>query len=96
MGSAAKLHLAAIFEEELQVLGVQAELPERTADLVRGRPVGGRFRPTVRPARVFEFQCAAVTEQQKRPIELGIDYVTRRFLSSEFTKHVRKFYKTRS
>ena len=71
-----KLHIAAIFKEQLQMFRVQPELAYRLANLVGQRSVCRRASPAVGSAGVFELQDAAVGEVQLALIECGVDGVS--------------------
>ena len=64
-----KLHIAAIFKEQLQMFRVQPELAYRLANLVSQGSVCGRSSPAVASTGVFELQDAAIREVQLALIE---------------------------
>jgi hypothetical protein len=67
-----KFHIAAVFEEQLKVFGIEPKLTHRAADFIGNRRIGGGARPTIAAAGMFEFQMAAIGEIQRRACERDV------------------------
>jgi len=78
-----KLDVASILKEQLQVFGIESELPDRATHRVRRRPVGRGTCPPIFPAGVFKSQMAAVFEKHRRLRERGIGDVACRLFFRE-------------
>lgn len=87
-----ELDVAAVFEEQLQMFGVEAELGHGFADRVRCCAVGGWTSPAVRASRVFECQVTAVLEEDCCLREFGIGNITCRVFPGEIGDHRNVFY----
>ena len=77
-----EFHIAAVFEEQLKVFGIEPKLAHRSADFIGNRPIGGGTRPTITSARMFEFQMAAIREIQRRACERNVHRIARGVCSS--------------
>ena len=81
-----ELPIRPVFKEELQMLRIQPELVKGPANLVCGRLIGGRPRPSIAAACVFELQVAAIVKMQPGLIKSRIDFVSGRPLPRIFSK----------
>jgi len=70
-----KFHVAAIFEEELEVFGIEPKLPDRATDFVCDRRIGRSASPAIAAGRMFEFQMTAIGEIQRGVVEGDIHSV---------------------
>ena len=78
-----KLDIAAVVEEQLQVLGIQAENSKSAAHLSGLGVVGGGPCPSRVQSLMHELQKAAVLEIHRGLVELGVHDVSRGAFSSE-------------
>jgi hypothetical protein len=67
-----KFDVAAVFEKELKVFGIESKLPNRTTNFIPDRRIGRSASPAIAAARMFEFQPTAVCEIQRRMVECDV------------------------
>ncbi len=70
-----ELDVAAVLEIELEMPGIQAKLPECTANVTGRCIVRGRPSPALIPSFVFKLQETAVGKEHGRFIELRVGNV---------------------